>query len=101
MTVWLCIAATALVSFAIKALGPTILGQRPLSGAFRAVIALLAPALLVALVVVQLMGPGWSSLDVPVLAGVALALIARWLKLHMLVAVLLGVLFTAILRFLF
>ena len=76
-TIWVCIAATALLSFTIKAAGPALLGERPLPSWARAVFALLAPALLFALVVTALLGPGWSAVDLSVVAGVTVAVVAR------------------------
>jgi len=98
LTIWACIAATAVVGFAIKAAGPAVLGARPLPEQVRAVVALLAPALLVALVVGHLLGSRWSGLDVTVLAGVAAAIAARLRKAPMLLAVVVGVVATALLR---
>jgi hypothetical protein len=68
-TLWICVAATAATSFAIKAAGPALLGQRPLPDNVRVVLALLAPVLLFALVVTHLLGPDWSAFDTTALAG--------------------------------
>jgi branched-subunit amino acid transport protein len=54
--VWLLTAALAVVTFAIKAVGPVALGGRPLPARATGVIALLAPALLAALVVAGVAG---------------------------------------------
>lgn len=97
-TVWVCIAATALASFTIKAAGPAVLGARPLPERASAVVALLAPSLLVALVVGHLLGPGWSALDLTVVVGVTAAVAARLCHAPTLVAVGVGVLATALLR---
>jgi branched-subunit amino acid transport protein len=97
-TLWICVAATAATSFAIKAAGPALLGQRPLPDNVRVVLALLAPVLLFALVVTQLLGPDWSAFDTTALAGVAAAAVARLLGLHSLAAVACGVVVTALLR---
>ena len=96
--VWLAIAATALVSLTIKAAGPAIVGDRELPAWCRGVIALLAPALLAALVVVDVLGTHWSSLNGPVVGGLAATAAAKLLRAPMLLAVLVGVVATALLR---
>jgi branched-subunit amino acid transport protein len=53
VTKWIVIGALALANFVIKASGPVALGGRELSARRTAVIALLAPALLAALVMVE------------------------------------------------
>jgi branched chain amino acid efflux pump len=73
VTIWLCVAATAVVSFAIKAVGPTVLGERPIPSWATGVIGLLAPALLAGLVLSELLGPGWSAADGALALGVAAA----------------------------
>jgi len=73
ITIWICVALTALASFAIKATGPAILGNRPLPSRARGVIALLAPALLAGLVISDILGPNWSSADGPLALGVLTA----------------------------
>jgi branched-subunit amino acid transport protein len=98
LTIWVCIAATALISFTIKGAGPAILGQRPLSPAVQSVLALLAPALLFGLVVATLLGPDWSAVDVTMLAGVAVAVGVRLLGVPTLIAVAGAVAVTALLR---
>jgi hypothetical protein len=50
---WAIIGALAVGTFAIKAAGPAVLGQRPLPDRLAGVIALLAPALLAGLVVME------------------------------------------------
>ena len=51
--VWITIAALAVATFAIRAAGPIAVGGRELPGSVIAVISLVAPALLAALVVTQ------------------------------------------------
>jgi len=98
MTLWVAIIAAAVVSLTIKAAGPGILGERQLPAWTQDVIALLAPALLAALVVVDVVGPRWTSLDWPVLGGLATVAGVRLLKAPMLLAILAGVIATALLR---
>ena len=97
--VWVCVAAAALISFTIKGVGPALLGSRPLPRRVRAVVALIAPALVAALVVVEMVGPRWSTFDPAVAAGVVTAIGSRLLRAPRLVAVLLAVAVTAGLRF--
>ena len=55
---WLLVAGCAAVTFAIKAAGPVTLGGRELPARLHAVIELMAPALLAALVVTQALAEG-------------------------------------------
>ena len=101
-TAWLAVALVAVISAVTKALGPVALGGRTLPPAARAVIALLAPALLAALVVVNVAGPGWSGFDWTVPAGLAAVVVARLaLRAPDLLAILAGVVVTALLRLAF
>jgi branched-subunit amino acid transport protein len=98
MELWLAIAGVALLSFSIKAAGPALLGGRQLPQWTDGVIALLAATLLAALVIVHVLGPRWTSASWPVLAGLATVAGVRLLKAPMLLAVLAGVVVTALLR---
>jgi branched-subunit amino acid transport protein len=98
VTIWLAIGSLALVSFAMKAVGPAVLGDRELSERARGVVALLAPVLLAGLVVVNVAGPGWRALDWTLVAGLGGVVAARVCRAPVLVAVLAGVLVTALLR---
>lgn len=100
-TVWLAVGIVAAISAASKALSPVALGGRTLPAAARTVIGLLAPALLAALVVVQVVGPRWSQVDWTVPAGLATAVAARLLRAPDLVAILVAVVTTALLRLVF
>jgi branched chain amino acid efflux pump len=98
VTLWFAILAVAVVSFSIKAAGPLLLTGRQLPAWSGAVIALLAPALLAALIVVEVLGPQWTDVHWPVLAGLAAVVVAHLLRAPMLLAVLAGVAATALLR---
>jgi branched-subunit amino acid transport protein len=98
MTLWTAIIATALLSLTIKAAGPALLADRQLAASTRGVIAVLAPALLAALVVVDVLGPHWKALNWPVISGLAVVAGTRLLKAPMLIAVIAGVVVTALLR---
>ena len=97
-TLWVCIAVIAVASFAIKAVGPAVLGRRRLPELEAGVIALSAPVLLVSLVVANLLGCGWADFDATSVVGVATAAVARWRRLPLLLAVFSGVAVTALLR---
>ena len=77
--VWLAVGAVGLATVALKGAGPLVFADRPLPRSFAAVMPLLAPCLLAALVVGQTVADGRAVvLDARVLgvaaAGVALAL---------------------------
>lgn len=98
MTLWLAIICVALVSFTFKALGPAVLGDRELPAAARGVIALLAPALLAGLIVVEVAGERWTELDWTLLLGLAAVTGARWCRAPMLLTIFAGVAITALAR---
>jgi hypothetical protein len=85
-------------TIAIKAIGPVLLGGRPMPERLSSVIELLAPALLGALVAVQTFGNGQAlAVDERVL-GVAVAAIAIWRKAPLLLVVILATITTALAR---
>jgi len=95
---WVAIVAVALASAAIKAAGPMLVGGRELPPRVNAVIALLAPALLAALVVTGTFGEGGRlALDERAL-GVGVAAVALALRAPVLLAVALAALVTALAR---
>ena len=95
---WVTILAVTLASAAIKAAGPVLVGGRELPPRVNAVIAVLAPALLAALVVTETLGDdGRLVLDERAL-GVGAATIALWLRAPVLLAVALAALVTALAR---
>ena len=75
-----------------------MLGDRTLPPRARAVVGLVAPVLLSALIVVELAGADWQGLDLDKIVGVGVAGVAWALRAPLLVAVLLGALATAGLR---
>jgi hypothetical protein len=96
--VWTSVAVVAVASFAIKAAGPVFLGGRELPRPVLAVIALLAPAILAALVFVGTFSEdGRLKLDAQAL-GVAVAGGAFLVRVPMLVAIALGAVTAALLR---
>jgi branched-subunit amino acid transport protein len=95
---WLVVGLVGAGTIAIKAIGPVLLGGRPLPERLSSVIELLAPALLGALVAVQTFGNGKAlAVDERVL-GVAVAAIAIWRKAPLLVVVILATITTALAR---
>jgi branched-subunit amino acid transport protein len=98
MRLWIAIAATILASWTMKAAGPALIGNRRLPRWADDSIALLAPALLAALLVVELGGAHWTALNGTQVVGVAATGIARGFKAPMLAAIASGVIVTALLR---
>ncbi len=97
-TIWIALIAVAAINAAIKGIGPAILGGRQPPPRVTAVVALLAPALLAALVITQaLASDGRYRIDERA-AGVAVAGIALLLRAPMVIAMLLGVITAAGLR---
>jgi len=97
-TLWVAILAVTLASAAIKAAGPVLVGGRELPPRVNAVIALLAPALLAALVVTETFDDdGHLVLDDRAL-GVGVAVVALALRAPVLLAVALAALVTALAR---
>ena len=96
---WILVAALFAGTVALKALGPVTFGGRRLAGRSAAVIGLVAPALLAALVVYEALGadgPG-VAIDARV-AGLAAAAVALALRRPMLVAVVAAAATTALVR---
>jgi branched-subunit amino acid transport protein len=96
--VWITIAALAVVGAAIKAAGPVLVGGRELPGWALRIIALLAPALLAALVVVDTFAEGKSLVIDARAAGLAAAGIGVALRAPMIITVVGAAAATAIVR---
>ena len=95
---WVSIVAVTLASAAIKAAGPILAGGRELPPRASAVLALLTPALLTALVVTGTFGEGGHlELDEKAL-GVGVAAVALALRTPVIVAVVLAAVVTALAR---
>jgi branched-subunit amino acid transport protein len=96
---WLTIILLAVFSIAIRASGPLVLGGRTLGREAMAVIELLAPALLAALIVVETVG-GPDGLDADArIAGVAAAAgVLAWRRSAMLLAIAVAAAVTAAVR---
>lgn len=97
-TAWVVVLATGVVTAALKAAGPVVLGSRPLRPRTLRVVALLAPAMLIALVVTQTVGSdGGVELDARVV-GVGAAGVALWRGAPLVPAMVVAAVVTALLR---
>jgi Branched-chain amino acid transport protein (AzlD) len=95
---WIVVAAVGAATVAIKAAGPLVLGGRPLPPRVLAVVRLLAPALLAALVVTQTVVSADRLVMDARLIGVAVAAGALVLRAPLLVVVVLAAASTALVR---
>lgn len=100
MTAWVVVAVVGVATMAIKAAGPVLLGGRPLPPRALAVVRLLAPALLAALVVTQTLTLGERLVIDARLLGVAVAAIALLFRAPLLLVVILAAASTALVRLL-
>jgi branched-subunit amino acid transport protein len=97
-TAWAVVILVGAATIVIKALGPVLLGGRPLPPRVNRVVGLLAPALLAALVAINTFGSGEQlTVDARVL-GVAAAGVAIWRRAPVLVVVVVAATVTAIAR---
>jgi branched-subunit amino acid transport protein len=97
---WLSMLTVTVANWVMKASGPLALGERQLSPTVVDVTSLMAPVLLAGLIVIDLGGPAWSHLNWQQVLGVGAAGLARALKAPMLLAVVCGIVTTALLRLL-
>ena len=95
---WALIGLCALVTAAIKAVGPVALGGRALPHWFARVVGLMAPALLAALVCVSALADGRHLAIGADTAGVAVAGVALVRGANVIVAVVVAASVTALLR---
>jgi branched-subunit amino acid transport protein len=98
VSVWALIGLCAVVTVLIKAAGPVAFGGRELHPRFAAVIALMAPALLAALVVTAALADGEELAVGADTAGVAAAGVALWRGANVVAGVLIAAAVTAALR---
>lgn len=96
--VWTSIAALTVITFAIKAAGPVILGGRDLPRWAERLVVLLPAALLTALVVTQTLADGDAIVLDARAAGVSAAIVALVLRRGMLVVLVVAAGTTALLR---
>jgi uncharacterized membrane protein len=95
---WLIVVAVAAGTMMIKAAGPVLLGSRVLPAAVRAVVALLAPALLAALVATSTVSTGQELVVDARVAGVGVAAVALLLRAPVLLVVVLAAATAAVVR---
>lgn len=95
---WLTIVALTVATAAIRALGPVLLGGRELHPRLMAVVALLAPAVLAALVVTQTLGEEQGVTVDARLPGIAAADAAIAVRLSALLVVVVAAATTAAVR---
>ncbi len=95
---WVVVVGVGVATIAIKAAGPVLLGGRPLPERLNAVVVLLAPAVLAALVVTSTFGDGRSLVLDARAIGVAAAAVALRLKAPVLVVVVVAAVVTALAR---
>lgn len=95
---WTLIGLCAVVTTAIKGVGPIALGHRDLPGWFTGVIVLMAPALLAALVVTAALADGDRLAVGADTVGVAVAGLALWRGVSVVVGVAIAAAVTAGLR---
>jgi len=95
---WKAVVLIGLGTVVIKSLGPLLLGGKPLPPRLAALVALLAPAILAALVAINTFGDGQSlTIDARV-AGVGVAAIAIWRRAPVLLVIVLAAGTTAFVR---
>ena len=97
-TTWALIGLLALVTAVIKGFGPVALGHRDLPAWFTDVITLMAPALLAALVVTAALADGDELAVGADTAGVAVAGVALWRGVNIIIGVVIAASVTAGLR---
>ena len=97
-TTWIVVAAVGAATIALKSVGPVLLGGRPLPAHLTGIVALLAPALLAALVVTQVVGGDEELVLDARLVGLGAAVVAILLRAPLLVVVVAAAAATAVVR---
>ena len=95
---WLLIALVAVVTAVIKAFGPVVLGGRPLPVSATKVLVLLPAVVLAALVATSALADGSTWQVDASTVGVAVGGVLLWQRRPMLLAVVVAVVVTAVLR---
>ena len=96
--VWIVTGVVAAATIALKAVGPVLLGGKPLPDHLTGMVDLLAPALLAALVVTQMLGGDEEIVLDARLAGLGAAVVAILLRAPILVVVVAAAAATALAR---
>ena len=95
---WIVVATVGVGTIAFKAAGPVLIGRRALPRGVQSVVDLLAPVMLMALVVTQTFGGDEEiQVDARVL-GVGAAVVAIWLRAHVIIAMAVAAAVTAVVR---
>ena len=96
--VWVVVAVVGIATIAFKAAGPVVIGRRELPPRIQSLVELLAPVMLIALVVTQTFG-GDEEIEVDArVVGVGAAIVAIALRAHIIVAMAIAALVTALVR---
>lgn len=95
---WLVVVVVGVATMALRAVGPVFLGGRELPTSVMAVVRLLAPAVLAALVVVQVLGGDEEIAVDERLVGVAAAAVALVLRAPLILVVVIAAAATALTR---
>lgn len=96
--VWIAVGLVGAATVALKAVGPVLLGGRSLPDHLTGVVALLAPAVLAALVVTQVVGGDREIVLDARLVGLGAAIVALLLRAPLLVVVAAAAVATATVR---
>ena len=95
---WLVVAVVGVATVVFKAAGPVLVGRRELPPRLQALVELLAPVMLTSLVVTQTFG-GDEEIEVDArVVGVGAAIVAIALRAHIIVAMAIAALVTALVR---
>jgi len=96
--IWIVVVVVGLTTMAFKAAGPVVLGTRALPRRVQNVVDLLAPVMLTSLVVTQTFG-GDEEIAVDArVPGVLAGAFAVWRGLHLIPAMVIGAVVTALVR---
>ena len=96
--VWIVVAVVGIATIAFKAAGPVVIGRRELPPRIQSLVELLAPVMLIALVVTQTFG-GDQEIEVDArVVGVGAAVVAIAFRAHIIVAMAIAALVTALVR---
>ncbi len=95
---WLVVLIVGVATMGIKAIGPVVLGGRPLPDRVQALVGLLAPALLAALVVTSVLASGRDLVLDERLVGIGAAVVALLLRAPILLVVVVAAAATALVR---
>ncbi len=95
---WIVVAVVGIATIAFKAAGPVVIGRRSLPPRGQSLVELLAPVMLMALVVTQTFG-GDEEIEVDArVVGLGAAVVAIALRAHIIVAMAIAALVTALVR---